>query len=545
MTIRRTLWSLPITSAVIFAVSLSIGAWFTSKAVSSIDATGSVDFPVLEETSTLITDVQAVANTFKSAIIEGDQERLAQTEVLAQVVRSRAARIASVLGHQELGQRLANGFESYFKPAKAGTEWMMGMAKTDEKASVAQAEAALTALQKDLRESNDAARAQFGEGIARSEAYVHRALNVTIVSALVVVLALIAVSHLVVRAVWRKLGGEPEYAQEIAAAVAAGELSMEIRTADGDEASLLAALKRMKQKLESMIGDIQLAGNSIRIASSEIATGNADLSARTESQAGSIEEVASAMEELNATVKKNVEHAVEASTKSVSASEVAERGGHAVEQVVLTMDDIHRSAARIADITGVIDGIAFQTNILALNAAVEAARAGEQGRGFAVVATEVRNLAQRSASAAREIKQLIQDSVAKVEAGTATVHQAGATMAEILASVKEVAAIVNGITTASQEQSAGIAEINRAVVQMDAMTQQNAAMVEQAMAAASALQEQAESLARSLAVFRVSRSRTVAMDESRAVPPARQERRAGRLAYSRPDSQGHAANFHR
>jgi len=525
MTIRRTLWALPATSIVIFAVSLSVGAWFTTQARTSIETTGTVDYPVLEKTSSLIIDVQAVAASFKSAIMAGEREQLATSEQLAAVARKHIDELGAIPEQQALAQRLKTAFEGYYRPAKVGTEWMMGMASTDEKATVAKAESALKALESELRAVNDAARAQFAAGIARSESQVQRVLHTTLLSALVIVLALVAVSQLVVRAVWSKLGGEPEYAQEIANAVASGDLSTVIQVDANDEKSLLAALARMKQTLESMIGNIQQAGATIRTASAEIAAGNADLSARTEAQAGSIEEVASAMDEMTATVKTNVEHAVEASSMSSAASQVAERGGRAVEQAVSTMSDIHRSAQKIADIIGVIDGIAFQTNILALNAAVEAARAGEQGRGFAVVAAEVRNLAQRSASAAKEIKELIQESVARVEAGRAVVHEAGTTMHEIVASVKNVSGIMNSITTASQEQHSGIEEINRAIGQMDGMTQQNAAMVEQASAAAASLQQQAEALAQSLSVFRLSGS---AWQTSEARPLAEN----ARLAYN-------------
>jgi methyl-accepting chemotaxis protein len=364
--------------------------------------------------------------------------------------------------------------------------------------------AALQTLEQDLQKTNEAARAQFAAGTASSKANVHRVLSSTLISALIVTLALIAISWLMVRAVWRRLGGEPEYAHEIASAIAGGDLSMEIAVEEGDSSSLLAAMRQMKQTLEKMIADIKASGATINTASAEIAAGNADLSARTESQASSLEEVASAMEQMTSTVKTNMENALNANRMSADAAHVAERGGEAVEKTIRTMAEINDSAQRIADIIGVIDGIAFQTNILALNAAVEAARAGEQGRGFAVVATEVRSLAQRSASAAKEIKELINDSVSRVEAGSTIANQAGATMSEVVAAISSVAEIVNGITTASQEQTSGIEEIGRAIVQMDETTQQNAAMVEEASAAATALKNQAALLARSLSVFRLS-----------------------------------------
>ncbi|NMM37038.1 MAG: HAMP domain-containing protein [Glaciimonas sp.] len=295
-------------------------------------------------------------------------------------------------------------------------------------------------------------------------------------------------------------------AVQIAQRVAAGDLSAQIVATGKDETGqLLAALRDMNTALHQVIGDVRFGVDTIALASGEIATGNADLSSRTEEQASALEETASSMEQLTATVHQNTDHARQAAQLAVSASSVAVKGGQVVSQVVDTMGSIKASSHKIADIISVIDGISFQTNILALNAAVEAAHAGEQGRGFAVVASEVRNLAQRSAAAAKEIKALIDDSVRQVDQGSELVDAAGQTMSEIVSSVQRVADIMSEITAASQEQSAGIEQVNQAIGQMDEMTQQNAALVEQAAAAAESLQGQAVSLAQAVSVFKLSK----------------------------------------
>jgi methyl-accepting chemotaxis protein len=318
------------------------------------------------------------------------------------------------------------------------------------------------------------------------------AMAVGLVSAIVITRSLI-----------KQLGGEPDYTARIASSIAHGDLSVSIDTTNADKGSLLMEVREMRNSLKDIVGQVRLGTETIGTASREIAAGNIDLSSRTEMQASSLEKTASAMEELTATVKQNADNAREANLLAATASDVARKGGEVVAQVVDTMGSINTSANKIVDIIGVIDGIAFQTNILALNAAVEAARAGEQGRGFAVVASEVRNLAQRSAAAAKEIKTLIGDSVEKVERGSKLVGQAGVTMDEVVASVKRVTDIMGEISNASQEQSAGIAQVNTSIIEMDSMTQQNAALVEEAAAAAQSLQDQALELAHVVSVFKL------------------------------------------
>ena len=320
--------------------------------------------------------------------------------------------------------------------------------------------------------------------------------------ALATVLA-VAIGALITRSLLKQLGGEPEYAASVATRIAAGDLTVDVEVKQNDQSSMLHAMRAMRDNLANIVGQVRQGTDTIATASGQIASGNLDLSSRTEQQASSLEETASSMEELTSTVKQNADNARQANTLALSASDVATKGGAVVSQVVDTMGAINDSAKKIVDIIGVIDGIAFQTNILALNAAVEAARAGEQGRGFAVVASEVRNLAQRSAGAAKEIKALINDSVEKVQVWTTLVYQAGATMQDVVESVKRVSDIISEISAASHEQTAGIEQINQAIAQMDEVTQQNASLVEQAAAASEAMQDQARHLVQTVSVFNV------------------------------------------
>ncbi len=312
-----------------------------------------------------------------------------------------------------------------------------------------------------------------------------------------------ALGWLTTRSLVRELGGEPRTAADVARAVAGGDFTQPIAVKDGDTTSLMAQLAAMKDGLAQVVSQVRRGSESVAMASSEIAQGNQDLSARTESQASALEETAASMEQLGATVRQNADSAGQANALARSASDVAVRGGEVVGQVVQTMKGINESSQRIADIIGVIDGIAFQTNILALNAAVEAARAGEQGRGFAVVASEVRSLAGRSAEAAKEIKQLISASVERVEQGSAMADQAGETMTEVVQSIRRVTDLMGEINAASSEQASGVAQVGEAVTQMDQATQQNAALVEEMAAAAGSLSSQAQELVQAVAVFKL------------------------------------------
>ncbi|NMM38818.1 MAG: HAMP domain-containing protein [Glaciimonas sp.] len=349
----------------------------------------------------------------------------------------------------------------------------------------------------------DGAKAEYDASVARNGTI---QFDIFVAIALGVLLAA-AAAYFLIRSILRPM----HHAIDVAHNIAAGDLTTQVKTRSGDEiGQMLHAIKEMSDSLVGIVSRVRSGTDAIAAASGQIAAGNLDLSSRTEGQASSLEQTAAAMAELTGTVKQNADNARQANQLAVTASDVALKSGEVVSQVVDTMAAIDISAKKIVDIIGVIDGIAFQTNILALNAAVEAARAGEQGRGFAVVATEVRNLAQRSATAAKEIKLLIDDSVQKVGVGNKLAAQAGDTMEQVVASVRHVTDIMSEITAASHEQSQGIEQVNRAIAQMDEVTQQNAALVEEAAAAAQSLQQQAGDLTQVVGMFRLDTSPAMA-----------------------------------
>jgi methyl-accepting chemotaxis protein-1 (serine sensor receptor) len=373
------------------------------------------------------------------------------------------------------------------------------------------------------------------EANAQGEALSHR-LNLVIVGlAIAAALIATAIAVLLTRGLVRKLGAEPADLAAVAERIAQGDLS-KLDAPPAIAGSVMASMQTMHSALTRLVTEVRAGIDSVATASAQIAAGNQDLSSRTEQQASSLQETAASMEQMTAAVRTNADSARQADGLARGASEVAGRGGTAVSEVVSTMGEIQAASRRIEEIISVIDGIAFQTNILALNAAVEAARAGEQGRGFAVVAGEVRNLAQRSAQAAKEIKSLISDSVQKIDNGSARVQVAGQTIDDVVQQVNRVSRLIGEITASTAEQSSGITQVSEAVTQLDQVTQQNAALVEQGAAAAASLREQADKLARAIAVFRLSQDQAAAaiasaQHSSKAIAPKRPvERKAPRTA---------------
>ncbi len=464
-------------------------------------------------------DVNTVATNLRDMLLTTDAEKTREYREALVAARNRVGENMTKMDkmvNTEKGRKLFDAIQStrakfvaghneVIKLVEAGNRkeamaFMLGTVAGQQRA-FATALNDLAVLQSDLATKS---------AVYAGEVYVE-AKNMMLALAGLALLLACGVAFWVTRSITRPLANAVDVAQK----VAAGDLTSSVEVKSRDETGmLLQALKDMNDNLKSIVGDIRSSTDSIATASREIASGNADLSQRTEEQASSLEETASSMEELTSTVRQNAENSKQANQLAIGASDVAVKGGQVVSQVVETMGSINAASKKISDIIGVIDGIAFQTNILALNAAVEAARAGEQGRGFAVVASEVRTLAQRSAAAAKEIKELIGDSVEKVGNGSKLVDQAGQTMEEVVGAIKRVTDIMAEITAASQEQSAGIEQVNQAVTQMDEVTQQNAALGEEAAAAAESMQEQAQAMSQAVAIFKL------AAHEERAVAAA-------------------------
>lgn len=501
MKFRSKIWALPLSAASVFVVGVAISYMVGARTSASLDQLRAIDAPYLGQAREMNHNVEQFRLSLQSAASEGDVEKLKDVEAVAQKAKQALTEMKKFDGKSSKVDDIYEAFDAYQKAAFGATLAMLGQGELGNQVSLMQA--AQLKLDELLKQNLEEAIQATNDRQAEAGAGTKLVMWVNLGTGLVVLLVLGIASRLVVSSVWRDLGEEPSHLHDLMAEVAKGNLFVTPQVASGDTSSLNAALAEMIDRLQDTVKTIRQAAESIEIASCEIESGNNDLSVRTESTASSLQRTASSMEQLTGSVLQSAESAKQARQMANSASDAAQRGGGIVTQVVTSMDEISVASRKIVDIISVIDTIAFQTNILALNAAVEAARAGEQGRGFAVVAGEVRTLAQRSAQAAREIKILIEASGEKVDSGAKLVEEAGKAMQEIVIGVQRVNDIIGEISAASNEQSAGIAQINQDVSRLDDMTQQNAALVEESAAAATSMREQTSLLTKAVAAFRL------------------------------------------
>jgi methyl-accepting chemotaxis protein len=503
MSLKTRIWTLPLIALSILLLGGVVVGFKASSALHGIDAATTQDFPYLDRATRLQSQLETFHTTLGSAIAQSDKDVLKQAEATARDMRATLDEMAADASRSADTRALSNALDAYLAAAMPAARMMIGVDKGDPANLIGPMQETLKKLQDGAEAARVKARAAFDESATAARGGVHNSITALVIAALLVVVALGGGSYFLVTNVWQQIGGEPAYARSVLAALSQGDLAQQIEVDPKAPESVLAAVRDTASGLATLIANVRGGTEHIASASREIATGNQDLSRRTEEQAASLQRTVASMEQMKVTVRQSAENAKQATQLANLAASSADNGGGVVGQVVTTMDEILSSSKKIAEIVNVIDGIAFQTNILALNAAVEAARAGEDGRGFAVVAGEVRNLAQRSAQAAREIKDMIADSVQKVDSGSSLVNAAGSSMTEIVAQVRRVNDLIAEISSAAMEQSAGIEQITEAVSQMDRVTQQNSALVEQSAAAADSMKSESTRLAEAVSVFRI------------------------------------------
>ena len=494
---------LPISAALVFIVGSGASYVVGSRTSAQMEHLRDVDYPYMESVGRVDRGAEEFRLSLQSAASEGDDSKLKDVEEVVASVRKSVAEAEKLDGKADAARGLGDAFDAYQAAALAATRAML--TKQDAGDSVKRMQAGLATFNERLQAQKKASAEAVDQAQIGALGGVRANVWVGLGTGLAVLLVLGMASRLILASVWRELGDEPSRLQRFVQRVADGDLSgEEAGTVTSIPGSLHHAVVTMVGRLGQTVSTIRQATESIAVASRQIAAGSMDLNTRTEQTSANLQQTASSISQLTGSVYQSAEAARSADGLVSTASQAAQRGGEIVAQVVTSMDEINDASRKINDIISVIDSIAFQTNILALNAAVEAARAGEQGRGFAVVAGEVRNLAQRSAVAAREIKTLIGASAEKVDSGARLVKDAGGAMQEIVNGVRRVTQMIGEISTAAQEQASGISQVDHSVNELDRMTQQNAALVEQSAAASESLQEQAQRLAQAVNVFRVS-----------------------------------------
>jgi methyl-accepting chemotaxis protein len=527
---RHRIWLLPIMTAVIVTAGILINSRIIARASDGLARVEQVQYPTVEIMRSLRSDFANVQETLQQAVAEGERSGIEGSEKHASAIRAHLDKLAALDGADRvLAHNLRERFEAYYSSAIRAVRILLTVEQGDSVAAISAMQGNDQQFTDLLNSSNEQAVAEFRSLLSDGARGVRRTLDVSMVTGAVILLGLGLGSWILIASVFRSLGGEPEAAVDIVRRIASGDFTTQVDVHSDDNTSLLHGSVTLRDKLGELIRDVHQCSSSIGSAAADTNLAVAKLSARTAQQASSLEETATSMEQMTVTVTENAQNARQASDLAIAARAQAEAGGQVVNRAVEAMSEINVSSKRIADIIGVIDEIAFQTNLLALNAAVEAARAGEQGRGFAVVAVEVRNLAQRSGTAAREIKSLIQDSVAKVADGTTLVDESGRHLRDIVLSVKKVADIIGAISVASQEQARGLEQVNVVITHLDQSTQENSTMVDQTSAVADAMTAQAKQLTDLVSIFRIART-----EEPVPQPRMTKERSSPNTAMSAP-----------